>query len=182
MQVVCLQEEAFYALFDKVVEHVESKLKDVPAKWMDGEEAMLQLKIKSTTTLQKLRDEGKIRFSQPQKKIILYDRDSIIEYIEQHVRETFKMKESIKVDEKFKRACNLGYELAKELNLKTPMFQNESSDITLKNPKQEGMFQFVQDRQAVLNKKVNNSNDVLKRKTIKNTFGKNGIKGKGLTP
>ena len=31
MQVVCLQEEALYALFDKVVEHVKSKRKDVPA-------------------------------------------------------------------------------------------------------------------------------------------------------
>ena len=57
MQVVCLQEEAFYALFDKVVEHMEAKRKDKPAKWVDGEEAMLLLKIKSTTTLQKLRDE-----------------------------------------------------------------------------------------------------------------------------
>tara|TARA_R110000765_G_scaffold223743_2_gene327842 strand:- start:1169 stop:1438 length:270 start_codon:yes stop_codon:yes gene_type:complete len=89
MQVVCLQEEAFYALFDKVVEHMESKRKDKPAKWIDAEEAMLLLNIKSTTTLQKLRDEGKIRFSQPQKKIILYDRDSINEYIEKYVRETF---------------------------------------------------------------------------------------------
>jgi len=89
MQVVCLQEEAFYALFDKVVEHVEAKRKDKPEKWIDGEEAMFRLKIKSTTTLQKLRDEGKIRFSQPQKKIILYDRDSINEYIEKHARETF---------------------------------------------------------------------------------------------
>tara|TARA_R110000796_G_scaffold848_1_gene3235 strand:- start:573 stop:842 length:270 start_codon:yes stop_codon:yes gene_type:complete len=89
MQVVCLQEEAFYALFDKVVEYLETKRKDKPAKWIDGEEAMLLLNIKSTTTLQKLRDEGKIRFSQPQKKIILYDRDSITEYIERYVRETF---------------------------------------------------------------------------------------------
>jgi hypothetical protein len=89
MQVVCLQEEAFYALFDKVVDHIEQKRQDKPDKWIDGEEAMLQLKIKSTTTLQKLRDEGKIRFSQPQKKIILYDRDSINEYIEKHARETF---------------------------------------------------------------------------------------------
>jgi len=89
MEVVCLQEEAFYALFDKVVEHVESKRKDAPAKWIDAEEAMTLLNIKSTTTLQKLRDEGKIRFSQPQKKIILYDRNSIMEYIEQHARETF---------------------------------------------------------------------------------------------
>jgi len=89
MEVVCLQEEAFYALFDKVVEHVESKRKDAPAKWIDAEETITLLNIKSTTTLQKLRDEGKIRFSQPQKKIILYDRDSILEFIEQHAREIF---------------------------------------------------------------------------------------------
>ncbi|TLP70704.1 helix-turn-helix domain-containing protein [Maribacter sp. ACAM166] len=89
MQVVCLQEEAFYALFDKVVQHLEHKRIDKPDKWIDGEEAMFHLKIKSTTTLQKLRDEGKIRFSQPQKKIIIYDRDSINEYIEKHARETF---------------------------------------------------------------------------------------------
>jgi len=89
MQVVCLQEEAFYALFDKVIEHVETKRKDKPNKWIDGEEAMHILRIKSTTTLQKLRDEGKIRFSQPQKKIILYDRDSLNVYLENHARETF---------------------------------------------------------------------------------------------
>jgi hypothetical protein len=89
MEVVCLQEEAFYALFDKVVEHVEANRRDKPARWIDGEEAMRELRIKSTTTLQKLRDKGKIRFSQPQKKMILYDRDSINEYIEKHARETF---------------------------------------------------------------------------------------------
>ncbi len=33
MKAVCLQEEAFYALFDKVVEHIEAKRKDKPAKW-----------------------------------------------------------------------------------------------------------------------------------------------------
>ena len=50
---------------------------------------MQLLNIKSKTTLQKLRDEGKIRFSQPQKKIILYDRDSIDTYLQQHARNTF---------------------------------------------------------------------------------------------
>ena len=89
MQVICVQEEAFYALFEKVIEHIESKRQDRTEKWIDGEEAMSILKIKSTTTLQKLRDEGKIRFSQPQKKIILYDRDSITKYIENHAKETF---------------------------------------------------------------------------------------------
>ena len=89
MQVVCLQEEAFYALFDKVVEHIEATRKDKPSKWIDGEEALSILNIKSTSTLQKLRDEGKIRFSQPYRKVILYDRESLHEYIEKHARETF---------------------------------------------------------------------------------------------
>ncbi|HBU78563.1 MAG TPA: DNA-binding protein [Muricauda sp.] len=89
MQVVCLQEEAFYALFEKVIEHVEAKRRDKPDKWIDGEEAMHILRIKSTTTLQKLRDEGKIRYTQPQKKIILYDRDSLNDYLERHAHETF---------------------------------------------------------------------------------------------
>lgn len=43
---------------------------------------MHAMNIKSKTTLQKLRDEGKIRFTQPQKKIILYDRESIEQYLE----------------------------------------------------------------------------------------------------
>jgi len=94
----------------------------------------------------------------------------------------FKMDEDLKVDEKFKRAFNLGYEVAKELDLKIPMFQNESSDITLKSPIQAGMFQFVQDKQAVLDKTIGNSNKVLKKSSIKKTFGKNRNKGKGLTP
>jgi len=94
----------------------------------------------------------------------------------------FKMDEDLKVNEKFKRAFNLGYEVAKELDLKTPMFQNESSDITLKSPVQAGMFQFVQDNQAVLNKTIGNSNKVLKKSSQKKTFGKNRNKGKGLTP
>jgi len=90
MQVVCLQEEAFYKLFDKVVEHLEqNRPAEIPFKWIDGNEAMKLLNISSKTTLQKLRDEGKIRFSQPQKRIILYDRNSIDDYLELHARETF---------------------------------------------------------------------------------------------
>ncbi len=37
----------------------------------------------------KLRDEGKIRFSQPEKKIILYDLDSIHAYLNHHAKSTF---------------------------------------------------------------------------------------------
>ncbi|MEQ8627069.1 helix-turn-helix domain-containing protein [Ekhidna sp.] len=88
MQVICLQEEAFYTLVDKVIQHVEDR-KDDNRRWIDGEEAMAHLSIKSKSTLQKLRDEGRIRYSQPQKKIILYDRDSLDAYLEKNAKDTF---------------------------------------------------------------------------------------------
>lgn len=89
MQVVCLEEKAFYALFDKVVAYLDEKQKEEPLQWIDGEQAMAILNITSKTTLQKLRDEGRIRFSQPQKRIILYDRFSLLDYLEQHAKEPF---------------------------------------------------------------------------------------------
>lgn len=59
-------------------------------KWISGGEAMKMLRIKSKSPLQKMRDEGYIRFTQPEKKIILYDVDSIKEYLEDFVYEPFK--------------------------------------------------------------------------------------------
>lgn len=58
-------------------------------KWVRSVEAMELLGIKSKTTLQKLRDEGKIRFSQPYKKVILYDRESILKFLNANSKETF---------------------------------------------------------------------------------------------
>lgn len=89
MNVVTLSDEAFHHILDKMIEQVKAKLPQQPDKWIDGQEAMRMLRITSKTTLQKFRDEGKIRFSQPEKKILLYDRDSIIAFIEKNARETF---------------------------------------------------------------------------------------------
>ena len=89
MEVICLQDEAFYALVDTVVNRIKEKQNTVSEKWISGEETMSILRITSKTTLQKLRDEGKIRFSQPEKKIILYDRDSINDYLHKHAHKTF---------------------------------------------------------------------------------------------
>ena len=89
MEVICLEDKAFYALVDQVVQKLKSSHGIQKEKWISDEEAMQLLNIKSKTTLQKLRVEGKIRFSQPQKKIILYDRDSINTYLEKNSHETF---------------------------------------------------------------------------------------------
>ena len=53
---------------------------------------MKKLRIKSKATLQKMRDEGVIKFSQPEKKIILYDADSINDYLEKTPEKTSRFK------------------------------------------------------------------------------------------
>jgi hypothetical protein len=89
MNVICLHDEAFFALVEEVVERVKEKRNIQHDRWILPDDAMAVLGIKSKTTLQKLRDEGKIRFSQPQKKIILYDRQSLVQYLEIHSKDTF---------------------------------------------------------------------------------------------
>lgn len=89
MQVICLEDAAFYALIDEVVLRIKEKSTSVQDKWITDVEAMRLLNIKSKTTLQDLRDKGKIRFSQPNRKNILYDRDSIMEYHEANAKNTF---------------------------------------------------------------------------------------------
>ena len=89
MEVICLEDEAFYALLEQVVQRIKEKEGIKEDKWISPEEAMQKLRITSKTTLQKLRDEGKIRFSQPEKKHILYDIDSIYQYLEKNAKNIF---------------------------------------------------------------------------------------------
>jgi hypothetical protein len=89
MQVICLEEAAFYELVEQVISRLKEKSAQPQDRWISDDAAMDILNIKSKTTLQKLRDEGKIRFSQPQKKIILYDRESIEKYLNKNARDTF---------------------------------------------------------------------------------------------
>lgn len=89
MQVICLEDAAFYKLIDEVVERIREQNNITEDKWISPEEAMEKLRIRSKTTLQRLRDEGRIRYSQPDRKTILYDADSINEYLEKHAKETF---------------------------------------------------------------------------------------------
>jgi hypothetical protein len=89
MEVICLEDIAFYALIEKVIGRIKEQTGTKEEKWISGEEAMHKLRITSKTTLQKFRDEGAIRFTQPEKKIILYDNDSINDYLDKHAKNTF---------------------------------------------------------------------------------------------
>ena len=89
LNIICLQSDAFYSLLEEAVARLNGKFGATPQKWIQTEEAMNILGISSKTTLQKFRDEGRIRFSQPEKRIILYDRDSINEFLDSNSRNTF---------------------------------------------------------------------------------------------
>jgi hypothetical protein len=90
LEIVCLESEAFYKLLEQVLLHFKAKEPPKGDKWISGLEAMKMLRIKSKATLQKMRDEGHIRFTQPEKKIILYDVESINDYLEDFVYEPFR--------------------------------------------------------------------------------------------
>jgi len=89
MEVICIESTAFYSLVGEVVKWVKEQHQVKEDKWISGDEAMKKLRISSKTTLQKLRDEGRIRFSQPEKRVILYDVESIYQYLEKHTKNTF---------------------------------------------------------------------------------------------
>ena len=89
MEVICLQDEAFYSLIEEVVDRLKEKNNIKNEKWVSPSRAMDLLHIKSPTTLQKLRDEGKITYTQPQKKIILYEYDSIVKYLDTNAKQSF---------------------------------------------------------------------------------------------
>ncbi len=89
LDIICLESEAFYALVEEVVSRLKEKNGIEHEKWIDDEEAMRLLHVSSKTTLQKYRDDGSIRFSQPSRKLILYDRDSILEFLNAKAKDTF---------------------------------------------------------------------------------------------
>jgi len=60
MEIICLQDEAFYQLIDEVVNRLKERENITQDKWVSSDRAMEILNIKSKTTLQKLRDEGSI--------------------------------------------------------------------------------------------------------------------------
>ncbi len=89
-EMICLESLAFYRLIDNVADHIEERLEVTQQnRWITGDEVLKLLGISSRTTLQKYRDEGKIRYSQITKKVILYDRKSILDFIETNSSSTF---------------------------------------------------------------------------------------------
>ena len=84
-KVICLESEAFYQLVRQVVDRMTLE-KEEDDKWILQEEAMKLLGIKSKSTLQRYRDDRSIVYSK-MGKIILYDKDSILHFIEENAKD-----------------------------------------------------------------------------------------------
>jgi hypothetical protein len=87
---IMITEDNLFELIEKAISHLE-KLQGKKHKkvWLDTEETKKLLALKSDTSLFNLRTQGKIEFSQPSRKVILYKRDSILAYLEKHSHKTF---------------------------------------------------------------------------------------------
>ncbi|MEQ9404334.1 MAG: helix-turn-helix domain-containing protein [Cyclobacteriaceae bacterium] len=91
MSQICLDPEFLVKSVETNIDHTcpgyQGKSKDV---WIDDDEAMNLLRITSKTTLQKLRDTDKIQFSKVTSKIILYNRESIEQLLEENKNKALK--------------------------------------------------------------------------------------------
>lgn len=87
---IMISEENLWRLIERVITQMEKlQGKEHKKVWLDTEETKKLLALKSDTSLFNLRTQGKIEFSQPSRKVILYKRDSILAYLEKHSHKTF---------------------------------------------------------------------------------------------
>lgn len=87
-----------------------------------------------------------------------------------------------KVDKKYIREFNLGYEMAKELKLEKPMLQGQDiSQIPPDNPVHAGMFQYFKEVALSKSKDLGKSIDSRNNPSKEEGKEKDKNKGKGLS-
>jgi hypothetical protein len=73
MNIIYIEDNAFYALVETVIEQLKEKATQKEDKWLSGPEGMNLLRIKSKTMPQKLHEERKIHASQPERRIVVLE-------------------------------------------------------------------------------------------------------------
>ena len=82
MDLICMDPRVFRMMFEELVEKVKQAKSEPEDPWVSTEEALQLLRISSKTTLKKFCDEGHIKTSQLTNKLVLYQRKSILAFIE----------------------------------------------------------------------------------------------------
>lgn len=89
------------------------------------------------------------------------------------------MEEEIKVDEKFKSAFNMGYRVAKELDLKTQLIKDQEK-LMPNSPIHMGMQQYIDEVKLSVKIEKNESLDQSTDDTLKKKKGRSRGKGPSL--
>ena len=83
---ICMDEEVYYDLKEGLINRLKTVNEIKYDPWIDVNEALRLLSITSQTTLKKFCDRGYIRVSKITEKIVLYDRQSILDFLESRVK------------------------------------------------------------------------------------------------
>lgn len=88
MEIIIFEEEAYWKHINEVLQRLKDSQKE-EKKWINEAEAMELLGVRSKSEMWKMRTTGKIRYSQPSRKIIRYDKQSILKYLDDHAKNEF---------------------------------------------------------------------------------------------
>lgn len=81
-QFIMMDSAALDKLIDKVVVTIKTKMKTKPEDWISEVEAKELLGVSSKSTMQRFRNEDRIKFTVVTTKNIKYSRASILQYME----------------------------------------------------------------------------------------------------
>lgn len=85
---ILMDEEAFYQAIQKLFQQFKAEQKEGDI-YLSESETMKMLKITSKTTLWNYRNSGKLPYYQINKRVILYLKSEVEEFIKQHKVNTF---------------------------------------------------------------------------------------------
>lgn len=88
-KVIQIETEALEHLACRLVKLIQEKYGIPNEQWISEQETMAIIGISSKTTLLKLRQTGQIRYSQPYKRVIVYDKKSVLDFLNKHIKEPF---------------------------------------------------------------------------------------------
>lgn len=88
MEIIIFEKEAYWKHINEILKRLKDSQKE-EKKWINEAEAMEILGVRSKSEMWKMRTKGKIRYSQPSRKIIKYDKQSILKYLNDHAKNEF---------------------------------------------------------------------------------------------
>jgi predicted DNA-binding transcriptional regulator AlpA len=85
-----IRHDQLETLAEMIAARINSAQIKIEDKWIGLDEVMRMTGIRSRSTIQDMRNRGEIRFSKLNSKNIIYDRASVNEFIDKHIKEQFR--------------------------------------------------------------------------------------------